>query len=474
LAALAVLSLYLIAPALRQEQGPWDSFAWGVRFFSRVPPVWRWTSVGIAAAMCLAAGPLSRAWVWLAQRCPRPRHFNRYLLVGALVVTATVVFWLVRTRCYYGDWHEILRDISSGEKWRERSPLDFFLRSVSGRFLALRWPERLAVPPPLVNCLDHPTPVVETFDRLRAVQAAISCLAGGLFAGAIALMGRFLLRLRPERWLFGLLVLGQGSVLLFCGYIETYTWVTTVAALYLLLAVLALQGRIALVWPAVALTITVGFHLQALYLLPSFLVLLLLRFAGEGRERLAWVGGFVKAVAAGLLPLFVLTAAFLLAGYDLGLLPTAAVGVGGTDGVLFKHLLHPLPNTREPYPILSWTHLRAVLNQQLLVAPLSLFVGMAVCVFLGFAEIRKDPQFLFLLGAALPALLFTAIYNPDLGPRQDWDLLAPPAVLVTIASAYVLLARVPRTRVRLTTGITWLVVSLLHSGAWVLVNRLGL
>jgi predicted permease len=103
-----------------------------------------------------------------------------------------------------------------------------------------------------------------------------------------------------------------------------------------------------------------------------------------------------------------------------------------------------------------------------------LLVGTAIVLLLGRRVGRSDPLAWFLLAAALPALLFSLVYNPDLGAAHDWDLLSPPFFLVTVCAAYLLLARARPARLRLSAAIPWLAVSLLHTTAWLVANRLGL
>ncbi|GEM_PF-1193198 len=471
--ALLVLVLHLVAPWLPLERGPYENLWWGVRFFARAPAVGRWAGVLLAVAVCLGADRLAGAALVLSCRWRRVCRLNPFVGIGLLALVAVVFFWLLRTRCYYGDWEEIVEDISLGALWRERSPLDFWLRAWLGRALAARWPAWLSVGPPLSRCLVQPVPVTDSFGPLRPTLAALSCVAGGFFLAGLGALALALFRVRLERWIFVLLVAGQGTALLFAGYIEMYTLVTAAMVWYLLAGALALQRRAGVFWTVLLFGLAVATHLQALYLAPSLVwVVLAAGHQGAGGR----MRSLLRALLAGLLVVAVLGAGFLLLGYDPGRLRWASRGLGGVDGVFFKHLWRAAPEAHEPYPILSWEHLRAVVNQQLLVAPLSLWVLVCGLAALGCRGWRKggDPVLCFLLLVSLPALLFTWVYNPDLGARQDWDLLAPPAVLLTVAAAYLLLARLRPARVRLSSALAWIAVSVLHSGAWMWLNRLGL
>lgn len=471
--AFLVLALHLAAPRLPVEQGPYENFSWGVHFFARFPVAWRWGAALATAAVCLGSGWLAGALLWLSFRARRCRLRNAFLAIGLAAVLSVALFWFLRTRCFYGDWEEIVEDISLGALWRERSPLDFLLRAWLGRALAAQWPAWLRVAPPLSGCLVHPAAATDTSGALRGALGALSCFVGGLFVAGVSALAAALFPQRLERTLFVLLMVGQGTALLFAGYIEMYTMVTAALVVCLLFGVLALQRRVGFVWAVWAFALAVATHLQAAYLAPALLYVVW-NAVPEGRSKR--IRALLEAVVAGLLLLVLVAGIFLLLGYDPGRLRWASRGLGGVDGVFFKHLLRPAPEAHEPYPILSWEHLRAVLNQQLLAAPLSLYAVVATVAAFGrrLRALLADRIFVFLLVAALPALFFTWVYNPDLGARQDWDLLAPPFVLLTAAAAYLVLGRIRPARTRLSGAIVWLSASLLHSVSWLWLNRLGL
>ncbi len=471
--ACLVLGLHLAAPWLPVEQGPYENLSWGVRFYGRLPVGWRWGGVLAAAAVCLGSGPLARALLGLSFRT---RHYRvRSALVAAALAAllAIACFWLLRTRCFYGDWEEIVEDIALGALWRERSPVDFLLRAGLGRALAAQWPAWLRVAPPLSRCLVQPVAATDAFPALRGALGVLSCIVGGVFVAGASGLGAALFPQRLERSFFVLLLVAQGTALLFAGYIEMYTMVTAALAVFLLSGVLALQRRIGYVWSVWAFALAVVTHLQAVYLAPALLYVVWNAVAEGRRARIRAVLG---AVLAGLLLLALVSGIFLLLGYDPGRLTWASRGLGGVDGVFLKHLLRPAPEAHEPYPILSWEHLRAVLNQQLLAAPLSLFALVATVAAFGrrWRALLADRILVFLLLATVPALLFTWVYNPDLGARQDWDLLAPPFVLLTATAAYLILGRVRPAGARLSGAIVWLSVSLLHTLSWLWLNHLGL
>ena len=106
---------------------------------------------------------------------------------------------------------------------------------------------------------------------------------------------------------------------------------------------------------------------------------------------------------------------------------------GGGDASWFV----PLFETRtrwESYTLLSWLHLRDLLNQQLLVAPVVLpsLIWLAI-----WRRWIKQPAatsqataatLRFFTVAAVGHLLLITVWNPDYGGQRDWDLFSLHAV----------------------------------------------
>ena len=134
--------------------------------------------------------------------------------------------------------------------------------------------------------------------------------------------------------------------------------------------------------------------------------------------------------------------------------------------------LATLTSHREYYPLLSLDHARAVLNQQLLVAPLGWPLALALLAARRPAGLWRDPRFAYLLLAATTTTIFVSLWNPDLGARQDWDLLSVSALPTMALAAFLLVSLVPRGDDRRYCGLLLLAVGLYHTGLWVASNSL--
>jgi hypothetical protein len=141
---------------------------------------------------------------------------------------------------------------------------------------------------------------------------------------------------------------------------------------------------------------------------------------------------------------------------------------GGSDASWFV----PLWGTRsrwETYTLVSWWHLRDLVNQMLLVAPVvlpSLFVLMLAAR--GIYEEQGDSR-RFLAIAALFHLLLIGVWNPDYGGQRDWDLFSLAWIPTTLWLLSV--ARATLNDASLFRGFVPLVVlQALHTAAWVYQN----
>jgi tetratricopeptide (TPR) repeat protein len=155
----------------------------------------------------------------------------------------------------------------------------------------------------------------------------------------------------------------------------------------------------------------------------------------------------------------------------LGIVVSLLAGISPQDFLQDLRASHVLPIVNAPdrfqaYRLLSPLHLLDLANVMILVAPGALLAIPAV----RWGATRQDRALVFLASAAVPALLVTALLNPEIGAFRDWDLLALPAVPVTlfVANGLIVAPRVPGTR-------RWVMASIaaacaLHSAAWIGVN----
>jgi hypothetical protein len=316
------------------------------------------------------------------------------------------------------------------------------------------------------------------------VYRLLSPLAGLLYlAGALTISADE--RFAPGWLSFGLLT-SLGLMQLFFGYVENYSFAAAGVLLYLAWGRRVLAGRSPLWQAAALLAMTHATHPSTIVLAPSLLYLGWQTAHNRANGTQPWgrvVFGVISAIA---LPMLLIGGATVLlmesGGHGLSALLTTD-RPGGGDG----RWLVPLwaTTTRwEHYTLLSWPHLRDVLNQQALVAPVVLpallWLGLFSRNIPGAALVSESvPEedrlrrrtLRFYAVAAVCYLAFTLVWNPDYGGQRDWDLFSLAALPATLW----LLALAPwvATRRALAAGMLPLILlQALHTAVWVYQNTL--
>jgi hypothetical protein len=148
---------------------------------------------------------------------------------------------------------------------------------------------------------------------------------------------------------------------------------------------------------------------------------------------------------------------------------------GGSDASWFV----PLWGTRtrwETYTLFSWLHVRDLLNQMMLVAPVVLpsLLWLALST-RGLHHIERtrtqDEAHCFLTIAALFYLALIVVWNPDYGGQRDWDLFSLAWIPITLWLVSFARARLDD-RSLLVGFAPLIVLQALHTAVWVYQNTL--
>lgn len=489
LAALGLLALHLVAsrqpasagaiPLPAEAESAW----WGMWFMTMLPD---WvvlvaaTSVvmSVVVALFFALRPLPPA-------TEAPEKSEGWIFVVAAGLLAAFVFFpIVHTR--WGDAYLI----STAIAWPDASlrlthswqaPLDVFLHSQ----VWLQWGEQiLALPWRAIGGLSSDLPDGAVVYRL------LSPIAGAIFlTGAL---GFAFARKLGAAWIPFLLLVSLGTLQLFFGYIENYSFAAAGVMVYLWLGVRVLHGRSSLWHAATALAITNALHPSTVVLAPSLLALgwLLWRWRnllasadvyGEAqsaqlrrmaKERPA--ASFLRLAAQIVLPMLLVGGGLFVwmeaSGHGLSALMETD-RPGGDDARLFVPLWEVV-SAREHYTMFAWEHLRDFLNEQALTGPI-LLPALAI-LWLGGMGARKKwrGEGLYLLTAALGYLLFIWVWNPDYGGQRDWDLFSLAAIPLAALTAWM------GTRVLVHRRLLWaglgalILLQSLHTAGWIWSNTL--
>jgi hypothetical protein len=257
-------------------------------------------------------------------------------------------------------------------------------------------------------------------------------LVGGLFVLALLLFMRKNHAPREVAVIVLPALLLSGGIVLFFGYIETYTPMIFVSALYVMTALRTIHRQGTPVFPLLCLVVAVLLHLQSLLLVPSFLYV----FTGAVIVKQKHFSSRPIAIALAVITI------------------TAAIAAG-RHPQLQRYFLSLL-GTKEAYGIISPAHVVDILNEVLLIFPTGLlFVAMTVSVKLmgrpagvnekgaeASRERPPDPKSKaaasegldrtlgraadFALLLLVPSVAFMLLFCPELGMARDWDLFTLP------------------------------------------------
>ncbi len=373
---------------------------WGVNHLAYVPLPVRilWPLLAIAILWTRAAGSFGR---WLGERACPLLLGRRWIAYGLVPLIGAGLFWVLRCRSHFlGDGWLLGELVQRGVPFHG---FDFTTYHLQAR---------------LFHWFGY-----QTDPQAFRLFAWSSIVAGVFYLAAAAWSARHLACEGGSRIALYLLLVFGAPLQMFMGYVESYGFL----AVGTLLFVAALAGyyarRLWVLWPAAAFGAALAFHLDALFLAP--LVLLLLVWPREGaasespaRRMVAILGPILVGLALGVV--------FLLSG-------------GYTLGHFRLDFLERHPGQRLLVPwlgeegLLRWQHPKDLLNLLLLLAPVPIVAIAAALP----ARRRSHPltrlEKLLLAGCLWLAVLMLLLHM-RLGVARDWDLFAAQAAVFSMAA----------------------------------------
>ena len=205
-----------------------------------------------------------------------------------------------------------------------------------------------------------------------------------------------------------LALLTSGFMLIFAGYIETYSIVFAWLVIYAYNLALYDKNKIGTVRLLIIFIIGAVWHVLFMAFLPSLIWAINKRYGLVNR----WVMRFLMA-------------AFIIGMYAAGNVLLISI---------FKVVLPISSNEFTSYTLFSATHLIDFLNELIIVGPVLALIGL-VLIFAGL----RDKNLNMMVWLTVPALALAFMLDPLLGAVRDWDLLAifafPIAILTITALA---------------------------------------
>jgi len=377
----------------------------------------------------ILAEALGRVFSWLAERFKR---INRYLVYLAISLLSLIPFWFLRAKTpLLGDGYLRAGEVKIGALYSITEPLDFYLHLLVSK----------------LSGMDGYT-----------TYGILSCTAGALYIFLILLVCDLWGKNGKEKLFIFLILATMGSIQLFFGYIESYSFMYVAMIAYILSGMRYLKQKSVFVWPCVFLLLAASFHLSALFVLPSLFYLAFVRLPHHTK---------IKAERVNFFNIVSLVCVISLIGAGLYLLKTHS-----PEEPPGSFLIYPFGGKESFYSFFSLAHLLDFVNHQLLISPVSLVLWMAPLVLLWKAINLKENVVKFLMWLMVCAFAFALLVDPKLGYARDWDLFAFGGQSITLLGLYLALEVFRKERIAQLSRVTliFIVTSLISTLPWILVN----
>jgi len=360
---------------------------WGINHLIFLPPVY--TYIYLIAGLIIFASffPPVRGWYWQLYIMIADGLFERRFRFKLLVlsIAALAVFWLLRVPTnLLGDGYTLIYNIGND------MPVVF------------KWSEVGSVK--IIHFISQILP----YSGLKLGEysyAVVSVLSGAVTFSLLGLLTFEIVRENIARLFILILLLSAGWMALFFGYVENYPIIWPFITAYLYFSIRYLNDKGNLIAPTVLVLLALVMHLQILFFLISYPVLLFSRGPGRRfylvRRRMIWLLAVVLAVGGTIV---------FLRRYS--------------DSLAFRIFFVPLlARPGVPYySLFSPSHLADMVNELVLLIPLAPMLVTLTWKFWRRIFIDKIDRFLAVF--SLGGVLFVFAIDPKLGMGCDWDLFA--------------------------------------------------
>jgi Flp pilus assembly protein TadD len=428
---LPVLLLLVLGHLLAAYWG--TPFLWGIHHLYFFPRWLAWVLILATVSFFIPPinGPALAFLEGVFRALGRPvSKIPKYLAFIAAGIISIPFFWFLRMEYFLlGDGCFKLETLASGAI-TTTEPLDSIIHHQLYRLLASLFPNAdpsLAYTVPSVVC-------------------------GGVFIFLILVLADLLGKTFFEKVLIFSALVTLGSIQLFFGYVESYTTLLVAVTLFTLLSLLFLGGKINIIFPFLALALSISLHVSALALMPAFFYLVFRKWRIQGRR-------FPDVPT-------LLSLAACLGIVFLGVWK-ASVVVG--EGRTFGQFLPLVATPKTSFTMFGGPHLSEFANELLLISPAGTLLFLFFLLRALKSKSLSGPTLTFLLISGLSSLLLVFAYNCHWG-SMDWDLMSFPGIFIALFGILSFLRwSGGRTKTR-SYGLILIAVSLFHTAPWILLN----
>ena len=300
----------------------------------------------------------------------------------AFSLAAMVIFYLFRVETFFlGDGYSWLSILGKGEryvhKWTE--PVSLYLirltQSLTGEY---------------------------TQESALSAFRITSIISGGIVIYNIFSIVQKLFEKSGQRYLALSTLLFSGHLLLYFGYVEFYAMSWAATLVFINSAISYLKKNSGILKVIIAYSIAMAIHLQAIYLLPAFLFLLVWKFNKPIYRKIGYWGMGISAVLGLIIIIWLYNT---IIEFEVLLLP------------LFKSR-----NSAPGYTVFSFQHFYDILNLIWLVFPGALVL--VLIKVMSKEKSNRDSTSVFLLLAALGSISFLFFYGAAITMGFDWDIMS--------------------------------------------------
>lgn len=360
---------------------------WGFNHLIFLHPIYTYSYLFAGLLIFAAFFPPIRDWFWYVYRRIADAFFEGRFRLKLLVlaISALAIFWLMRVPTnLLGDGYTLIYNIGND------MPVVF------------KWSEVGSVK--VIYFLSKILP----YSGLKLGEysyALVSVVSGAVTVSILGLLAFETFRQNAARLFVLCLLLSAGWMALFFGYVENYPIIWPFVTAYLYFSIRYLNGKGNLIAPTVLMLLSLVMHLQVLFFLISYPVLLFSRGPGKrfyrAHRRMIWI---LAAV------LVMIGAAVFVRRY--------------TTSLAFRIFFVPLfARPAVPYySLFSPSHLLDIANEFILLIPVAPMLVALTWKY--WHRVLTDNIDRFLAAFSLGGVIFVFAIDPKLGMGCDWDLFA--------------------------------------------------
>lgn|GEM_PF-7026876 len=358
---------------------------------------------------------------------------KKYLLYFLVSLFSFIVFWVFRTRHSAGDSGFVGQiALDKIHMFFATSPLTAWALSFSYKLLRS---------------------IGFTFSSYDSVSL-VSCFVGAVSIPALWVICRELFDSDGKRVALFSITVSAYFMQLFFGYVEFYPMLLASMIYYTLASVYYLKDKASILLPSVAFAVMFFLHLSSGYLGFSLLLLYVYKVY-ERKEGL--ISGFLK------MSLSILILMVLFFGYVIFVNNDCSLGFAEC----IKDYVNALKGSDPGFfrtDIFTLNFIQEILTEYIYVAPGALILLFFLTAFYRRNINYKDSFLLFTLLSTFGYFLYTITHMTGTGLPNDWDVLAPIGLPMTMLAGYALLTAVEDKKLLYYYAIsTVIVVVLVHT-----------